>query len=79
MVRKRWVTITDLAVSIAKCDPGDTAVSGSYMVTIPGNARFIDDNALSNHTGWIVTADSAAGPPVRVTASVECFDNPPLR
>ena len=66
-------------MSIAECDSGDTAVSGSYFVLFPFNARFIDDNTLSNHTGWIVTTVSESGPAVFVTASVECFDNPPLR
>ena len=70
------------ASSVALCDPGDTALSGSFETGAVGPplaiAEIVSSKPLANETGWNATAfgeDSGNG---FVTADVECFDNPPL-
>ena len=63
--------------SIALCDAGDTAQSGSFVTT--GSATIRSDKPLATENGWNATADRplpAVGPG-SVTADVQCFDNPP--
>ena len=74
-------TSTGLASSIAKCDDGDTVLSGSYK-TVLGftNVQEVDDKALESQDGWITVIQST--PPPFSTAfftHAQCFDNPPLR
>jgi hypothetical protein len=66
--------------SIATCDPGDTALSGSFE--IDGSAEIRVFEPLANETGWNATAlvaGNAAEPgnEGEITADVVCFDNPP--
>ena len=73
-------TSVDLISSIALCDAGDTALSGSFVTN--GSALIRSDKPLATENGWNATAQrllSLQGPfePGSVTADVECFDNPP--
>ena|SRR5215208_796140 len=71
---------TGIAFSEALCDPGDTVLSGSYMITNVGNAGFISDSASSGNNGWEATASGPDSPPdanVGIRAFAFCFDNPP--
>ena len=66
--------------SIALCDAGDTAQSGSFVTN--GTALIRSDKPLATENGWNATAERrlpALGPnePGSVTADVQCFDNPP--
>ena len=66
--------------SIALCDAGDTAQSGSFVTN--GTALIRSDKPLATENGWNATAQRlipAQGPsePGSVTADVICFDNPP--
>ena len=66
--------------SIALCDAGDTAQSGSFVTN--GSALIRSDKPLATENGWNATAQRlipAQGPnePGSVTADVICFDNPP--
>ena len=66
--------------SIALCDAGDTAQSGSFVTN--GTALIRSDKPLATENGWNATAQRlipAQGPsePGSVTADVTCFDNPP--
>jgi hypothetical protein len=70
-----------VALSIAMCDAGDTVLSGSYQIILPGNATSILDRALPTQDGW---ETSARGPTeledaVAIATFAQCFDNPPLR
>ena len=60
--------------SIANCDGGDTAISGSFRTTGSAVPRIFEP--LSTETGWNVTAITTIGAGT-VTADVVCFDNPP--
>ena len=63
--------------SVALCDPGDTALSGSFVTNTPAVIKF--SKPLANETGWNATAQTQfSGTEWYVTADVECFDNPPL-
>jgi len=66
--------------SIALCDDGDTAQSGSFVTN--GTALIRSDKPLATENGWNATAQRlvvAQDPlePGSVTADVTCFDNPP--
>jgi len=69
-----------LFFSIALCDAGDAALSGSFVTN--GTALIRSDKPLATENGWNATAQrliAAQGPfePGSVTADVICFDNPP--
>ena len=73
-------TGSGLFSSIALCDAGDTAQSGSFVTN--GTALIRSDKPLATENGWNATAQRLApaqGPnePGSVTADVICFDNPP--
>jgi hypothetical protein len=73
-------TINNFITSIAVCDAGDTALSGSFDVL--GSAEIRTFEPLANETGWNATAlvvgnAGTGGPNGSVTADVVCFDNPP--
>ena len=73
-------TSVGLFSSIALCDAGDTAQSGSFVTN--GSALIRSDKPLATENGWNATAQRLApaqGPnePGSVTADVICFDNPP--
>ena len=73
-------TSIGLFSSIALCDAGDTAQSGSFVTN--GSALIRSDKPLATENGWNATAQRLApaqGPnePGSVTADVICFDNPP--
>jgi hypothetical protein len=59
--------------STAFCDPGDTALSGSYVLNAPGAFQVIDF-PTENIDGWQV---EVIGPSLGIQAIVVCFDNPP--
>ncbi len=66
--------------SIALCDAGDTAQSGSFVTN--GTALIRSDKPLATENGWNATAQRlipVQGPsePGSVTADVQCFDNSP--
>ena len=72
--------------SIAICDPGDTALSGSFQVGKIGNPEpglfpaipiLIASKPLASETGWNITVFGINSGNGFVTADVECFDNPP--
>ena len=72
--------------SVALCDPGDTALSGSFKVGQIGNSEpglvpaiplLISSKPLANETGWNITVFGIYSGNGLVTADVECFDNPP--
>jgi len=66
--------------SIALCDAGDTAQSGSFVTN--GTALIRSDKPLATENGWNATAQrlvpsQVPNEPGSVTADVQCFDNPP--
>ena len=72
---------TTSITSIAECDDGDTALSGSFRITGSADIRFFEP--LVTEDGWnataLVTGNAAGGGNIGfVTADVVCFDNPPL-
>ena len=74
-----FTTDDGVALSIAMCDPGDTVLSGNYVIIFPGNATQILDRAVPTQDGW---ETSAVGPTeladaVAITSLAQCFDNPP--
>jgi hypothetical protein len=77
------VFTNSFASSVALCDLGDTALSGSFIVGAVGPAtaiaEIVSDKPLANETGWNATAFGESSGNGRVTADVVCFDNPPLR
>jgi hypothetical protein len=73
-------TINNFITSIATCDAGDTALSGSFRINGTAEIRF--DQPLATENGWnataLVTGNAGGGGNVgSVTADVICFDNPP--
>jgi hypothetical protein len=65
----------DLGSSVALCDEGDTALSGSFFTN-----RFAviqQSKPLANETGWNATAQTVFSGTGTVQADVVCFDNPP--
>ncbi len=77
----------DFASSVAFCDVGDTALSGSFEVgaigtpqppvTEPAIPLLISSEPLADFTGWNITVFGFTSGNGNVTADVECFDNPP--
>ena len=71
----------DFGSSVAVCDLGDTALSGSFETTFVGGqgtiATMVSSKPLANETGWNATALQNTSGHSTVTADVECFDNPP--
>jgi Collagen triple helix repeat (20 copies) len=73
--------------SVALCDPGDTALSGSFEVgqigepdppgSPPAIPLLIKSEPLADFTGWNITVFGINSGNGFVTADVECFDNPP--
>jgi hypothetical protein len=73
-------TINNFVTSIATCDAGDTALSGSFRVNGTAEIRF--DQPLATENGWnataLVTGNAGGGGNTgSVIADVVCFDNPP--
>jgi hypothetical protein len=71
---------TGFITSIALCDGGDTALSGSFDINGTAEIRIFEPLATEN--GWNATAlvtgnAGGGGPNGSVTADVVCFDNPP--
>src|SRR5215204_3704359 len=69
-----------LITSIAFCDAGDTALSGSFDIN--GTAEIRTFEPLATENGWnataLVTGNAGGGGNTgSVTADVVCFDNPP--
>jgi len=77
----------DFGSSVAFCDDGDTALSGSFVVgqigvpdppgSLPAIPLLISSEPLADFTGWNVTVFGINSGNGFVTADVECFDNPP--
>ena len=77
-----------MAQSFAFCDDGDLAIDGtSQYVALEGGSigdivnlifgnSYDNDNNVSSHT---VTVFAGLDNPIRVSSTVHCFDNPPLR
>ena len=80
------VFTNDFVSAIANCDPGDTALGGSFKVgaigrpippvTEPAIPLLISSQPLASETGWNVTVFGINSGNGLVTADVECFDNP---
>ena len=73
-------TINDFITSLAFCDAGDTALSGSFLIN--GTAEIRTFEPLDTENGWnataLVTGNAGGGGNTgSVTADVVCFDNPP--
>jgi hypothetical protein len=73
-------TINNFVTSIATCDTGDTALSGSFRVNGTAEIRF--DQPLVTENGWnataLVTGNAGGGGNTgSVIADVVCFDNAP--
>ena len=73
-------TINNSITSIATCDTGDTAISGSFRIFGSAEIRFFEPLATEN--GWNATAlvtgnAGTGGPNGQVLADVVCFDNAP--
>ena len=73
-------TINSFITSIAFCDAGDTALSGSFDIN--GTAEIRTFEPLATENGWnataIVTGPAGGGGNLgSVMADVVCFDNPP--
>ncbi len=73
-------TINNFVTSIATCDAGDTALSGSFRVNGTAEIRF--DQPLVTENGWnataLVTGNAGGGGNTgSVIADVVCFDNAP--
>ena len=68
-------------ISIASCDPEDTAISGEYVVTPGGDSSRTGTYDVRDFTKiadtWHTFVVGLAG--TQVTTFVNCFDNPPLR
>ena len=76
----------DFGSSVALCDRGDTALSGSFVVGQIGEPEpglepaiplLISSEPLADFTGWNITVFGINSGNGFVTADVECFDNPP--
>ena len=63
----------------ARCDPGDTVLSGSYSAVGSNRTTSIQDNALPTQDGWITSAlgPTTAIDAVNIITFAQCFDNPP--
>ena len=73
-------TINTFITSLAFCDAGDTALSGSFLIN--GTAEIRTFEPLDTEDGWnataLVTGNAGGGGNTgSVTADVVCFDNPP--
>ena len=73
-------TINTFITSLAFCDDGDTALSGSFLIN--GTAEIRTFEPLDTEDGWnataLVTGNAGGGGNTgSVTADVVCFDNPP--
>ena len=73
-------TINTFITSLAFCDAGDTALSGSFLIN--GTAEIRTFEPLDTENGWnataLVTGNAGGGGNTgSVTADVVCFDNPP--
>jgi hypothetical protein len=75
------VFTNSFASSVALCDLGDTALSGSFVTGAVGPpsaiAEIVSSKPLANETGWNATAFGEVSGNGFVTADVVCFDNPP--
>jgi hypothetical protein len=73
-------TVNNFVTSIATCDAGDTALSGSFRINGTAEIRFFEPLVTEN--GWnataLVTGNAGGGGPTgSVIADVVCFDNAP--
>ena len=70
---------TGSASAPARCDPGDTVLSGSYSAVGSNRTTSIQDNALPTQDGWITSAlgPTTAIDAVNIITFAQCFDNPP--
>ena len=75
---------TELGLSVAQCDTGDIAISGSADYEISGGAsisQIIDTQSESSNSTWIaeMRLQSTPGADGMVQAFAICLDNPPLK
>jgi hypothetical protein len=62
------------APSIALCQPGDTLLSGGFILPLGGNNLEVRiSQPLPSDTAWIAQANSGTA----ITAVAFCFDNTP--
>ncbi|MGI9010869.1 MAG: hypothetical protein ACR2F1_06755 [Nitrososphaeraceae archaeon] len=66
-----------ITTSVAKCNPGDTVLSGSYRIVSNGIVpETIDDRALVTQDGWNTTIQKGNGANFGFLTLAQCFNNP---
>jgi len=73
---------TLLGTSTAQCDPGDIAISGSQLASLPVNATInvLSDLRLpTSNSTWIAGLSFSGNGLGVIQATAMCLDNPPLR
>jgi hypothetical protein len=72
-------SVSGTVSSFARCDEGDTVLSGSYVIFNPTIADSISDTAFitQTETGWVAQAtESNPIEDLSIQATVNCFNNP---
>jgi hypothetical protein len=69
--------VGDISTSIARCNPGDTVLSGSYSINHNGVLpTLIEDHALITQDGWNTTTQNNNGGSYFFLTFAQCFNNP---
>jgi hypothetical protein len=79
-------TNTQIATSVATCDPGDIAIGGDSFVfgllgsgnTLGNVTEYSSGNTLDGATSYFSQVSVLPGAQMGVSAFAVCFDNPPL-
>ena len=79
-------TNTQIAISVATCDPGDIAIGGDSFVfgllgsgnTLGNVTEYSSGNTLDGATSYFSQVSVLPGAQMGVSAFAVCFDNPPL-
>jgi hypothetical protein len=69
----------DLVNSNGECDPGDTVMSGGYVLRNPelADIDFLTLGAITEFTEWSTSVGTADNVDVTIQTFAYCFDNPP--
>jgi hypothetical protein len=63
--------------SVARCNPGDTVLSGSYRIQSASQfPALTEDRALVTQDGWITTINRGNGGAFHFVTIAQCFNNP---
>ena len=70
--------VGDPSTSIARCNPGDTVLSGSYSINYNNGVlpTLIEDHALITQDGWNTTTQNNNGGAYFFNTFAQCFNNP---